>query len=56
MFTIKTHACDEYAKKYKMVKFRTIKHSFNVGKQIWNIERVYVRFNIKKTKKCASGA
>ncbi len=36
--------------------FWTIKHSLNVGKQIWSIERVYVRFNIKKDGKCASGA
>ncbi len=25
-----------------------IKRSLNMGKQIWNIERVYVRYNIKK--------
>jgi hypothetical protein len=32
MFTIKAHACDEYAKKYKMVKFTTTKKE-NVKKQ-----------------------
>jgi len=32
MFTTKAHVCDEYAKKYKMVKFTTTKKE-NVKKQ-----------------------